>query len=144
MSATCELDYPAETDIAPVSDANICFFIENECKGEPQTTLAFDGRWNFSGMVRVPENISDVIVNRISKIAHVKAILMGRSGDVHHVWTMMNVWSAAERRAVYEAQKDLLTKLKGFELDFYVVGAEEDENPRELVSDIPIIWERAA
>lgn len=144
MSLTCEVDYPAETEIAPVSNANLCFFIEDECQSEPQMAFVFDGPWRFSGMGRVPENISDVIVDRISKIAHVKAILMGRSGDVHHVWTLLDIWSAAERRTVYEAQKDLLTMLNGFDLDFYVVDAEGSENLRELVSDIPIVWERAA
>ena len=94
-------------------------------------------------MAKVPENISDVIVNRLREISNVQAVLMGRSGEVYHVWTMIRDWTATDRRAVYAAQKELLAKLKGFDLDFYVVRLDESVTPDALVSDIPLVFQRA-
>ncbi len=93
---------------------------EPSADNELQTVLVGDKLW-FSGMAKVPENISDVIVNRLREISHVKVVLMGQSGDVYHVWTMIDEWTAGGRKAVYAAQRELLAKLKGFEIDFYVV-----------------------
>jgi hypothetical protein len=107
------------------------------------TTILMDSIWWASGMTKVPQNISDVIVNRLQEFPHVKAILMGRSGDVYHVWTMIDEWTPSGRRAVYGAQKELLKKLKGFDLDFYVVALDEGTNPKDLVSDIPVVFPRA-
>jgi hypothetical protein len=115
---------------------------EQGAERELQTVLGEDKLW-FSGMAKVPENISDVIVNRLQGIAHVKAVLMGRSGEVYHVWTMIDEWTLAGRKAVYAAQKELLAKLKGFDLDFYVVPLDDGESPEGLVSDIPTIFQRA-
>ena len=113
-----------------------------EAKSNSQTTLVEDTLW-FTGMAKVPENISDVIVNRLQEITHVKAVLMGRSGEVYHVWTMIGEWTVAGRKAVYVAQKELLAKLGGFELDFYVVPLENGESPEALVSEIPTVFQRA-
>lgn len=117
--------------------------ISLEANGRSESQTAFvdvdDVLW-FSGMAKAPENISDVIVNRLKKVDHVKAILMGRSGDVYHVWTMIDDWSAAGRKAVYSAQKELLTLLNGFELDFYVVPIDESAQPGAIVSDIPMVF----
>ena len=93
-------------------------------------------------MAKVPDNISDVIVQRLSEISNVQAVLMGRSGDVYHVWSMIRNWTAIDRRAVYAAQKDLLVKLNGFDLDFYVVRLDESVTPDALVSDIPLVFQR--
>lgn len=115
---------------------------ENEEEREPKAVLTED-RWWFSGMTKVPQSISDVIVGKLKEMPHVQAVLVGRSGEVYHVWTMIADWTVAGRRAVYAAQKELLAKLSGFELDFYVVPLDEGESPAGLVSDIPIVWQRA-
>jgi hypothetical protein len=107
------------------------------------TTNLSDSIWWASGMTKVPENISDVIVNRLQELTHVKAILMGRSGEVYHVWTMIDDWTQSGRKAVYTAQRELLAKLKGFDLDFYVVALDGGSKPEELVSDIPVVFRRA-
>jgi len=99
--------------------------------------------WWFSGMTKVPENISDVVVGRLEAIPHVKAVLMGRSGEVYHIWTMIDDWTVSGRRAVYAAQRELLARLGGFELDFYVVAIDEGESPESVVSDIPTVFRRA-
>jgi hypothetical protein len=113
-----------------------------EVESSTHTTFIEDNWW-FSGMVKVPENISDVIVNRLQEIAHVKAVLMGKSGEVYHVWTMIDEWTPAGRKAVYSAQRELLTKLRGFDLDFYVVALDDGMSPDGLVSDIPAVFQRA-
>lgn len=102
-----------------------------------------EGRWWFSGMSKVSENISDVIVDRLREIAHVRVVLMGQSADVFHVWTIIDEWSAAGRKAVYAAQKELLARLCGFDIDFYVVPLNDGESPSELVSGIPKVFSRA-
>jgi hypothetical protein len=107
------------------------------------TPTSSDSIWWASGMTKVPENISDVIVDRLREFTHVRAILMGRSGTVHHVWTMIDDWTHSGRKAVYGAQRELLKKLKGFDLDFYVVALDEGMKPEELVSDIPVVFRRA-
>ena len=91
-------------------------------------------------MAKVPDHISDVLVKRLTEIPNVKAIRMGRSGDVYHVWTMIRNWTAADRKQVYAAQKELLSKLNGFDLDFYVVKLDATTHPDELVSDIPTVF----
>lgn len=113
-----------------------------EAESDSHTTVVEDMLW-FTGMTKAPENISDVIVNRLREIAHVKAVLMGRSGEVYHVWTMIDEWTIGGRKAVYAAQKELLAKLKGFDLDFYVVPLDNGESPDTLVSEIPTIFQRA-
>jgi hypothetical protein len=145
MSPVCEIEFPQKTQlffVSPLSDSNVR--LEEESESAPHTTFAHDSDWLFPGMVSVPQDIRDVIVNQLRDVPHVKAILMGRSGEVHHVWTMLDEWTAMARKAVYAAQKDLLLKLKGFELDFYVVSLDEGEDPQALVSEIPVVWPRTA
>jgi hypothetical protein len=138
-----ELDFQRDGRAAfpPLFGAVLCR--ESESRSDPQTTIAESDLW-ISGMAKVPENISDVIVNRLSSLSHVKAILMGRSGEVYHVWTMIDEWTATARKAVYAIQRELLVMLTGFELDFYVVGLDAGVKPESLVSDIPMVFPRAA
>jgi len=112
---------------------------EGEGHSSPQLTFSDHDLW-FSGMARVPRNISDVIVEKLTQNPNVSAIRIGRSGDVYHVWTMIRNWTAADRKAVYAAQKELLKKLQGFELDFYVVQLDAGTSSDELVSDIPMAF----
>ena len=113
-----------------------------QAESDSQTTVVEDSLW-FTGMAKVPENISDVIVNRLRAIGHVNAVLMGRSGEVYHIWTMIDDWTVAGRKAVYAAQKELLAKLGGFDIDFYVVPLDDGGSPKELVSEIPTVFQRA-
>lgn len=110
---------------------------ESPCKSK--TSFTYRDLW-FSGMAKVSQDISGVIVKKLTENPNVKAIRMGRSGDVYHVWTMIQDWTAKDRKAVYAAQKDLLTKLKLFDLDFYVVKLDANISPDEMVSDIPMVF----
>lgn len=93
-----------------------------------------------SGMASVTKTVSDVVVGRMTEIGDVSALMMGRSGDVHHVWVLLKTWTSEVRKTVYEAQVDLVKRLRGFDLDFYVVPAEHGERPTDLVSDIHVIY----
>lgn len=141
-SSAHDLDFPGEARMSlPPPSLGTTISAEAETRSAPQTTFAEQDLW-FSGMAKVPENISDVIVNRLREIPNVQAVLMGRSGEVYHVWTMIRNWTAVHRRTVYTAQKELLSKLKGFDLDFYVVRLDEGVTPHTLVSDIPLVFPR--
>jgi hypothetical protein len=96
------------------------------------------------GMATVPQTVVDVIVERLSLLSHVTALLVGRSENVYHIWVMINDWTASGRKSVYAAQRELVAKLEGLDLDFYVVAADHGERPDALVSDIPIVFERTA
>lgn len=124
-------------DIAPLFGVMIGG--EGEILSDTQTQFTDHDLW-FSGMQNAPDNISDVIVTRLAKIPNVHAIRMGRSGDVYHIWTMIGNWTATDRKDVYAAQRDLLNKLQGFDLDFYVVKLDANASPDELVSDIPMVF----
>lgn len=141
-SSVQNFDFPSGNPIFIPSFTEANFGHEQEAESEPRAVLVEDSLW-FSGMAKVPENISDIIVNKLREMDHVKAVLMGRSGEVYHVWTMIDEWTIAGRKAVYAAQKELLAKLKGFDLDFYVVPLDDGGSPEELVSDIPTVFQRA-
>jgi len=141
-TSVLELDYPdGELLFQPLTETAVG--LGQEAQSEPQTAFSAITRWWFSGMTKVPENISDVIAKRFQEIPHMKAILMGRSGDVYHVWAMIDEWTLAARKVVYAAQKELLVKLRGFEIDFYVVELDKGAKPEDLVSAIPVIFQRA-
>lgn len=143
MSTSAQnLDFSGDGRVFIPAFAETNFNSEHETESDAQVIFVAENLW-FSGMAKVPENISDVIVDRLRLIAHVKAVLMGRSGDVYHVWTMIDEWTVAGRKAVYAAQKELLAKLKGFDLDFYVVPLDDGGSPEGLVSDIPTVFQRA-
>lgn len=113
---------------------------EEEACNKQETTFAYNHDPWFSGMAKVSQTISDVIVKKLTEISNVKAIRMGRSGDIYHVWTLIQNWTAADRKNVYAAQKELLIRLNGFDLDFYVVKLDANTTPDELVSDIPAVF----
>ena len=91
----------------------------------------------FSKMHRVVETIADYIAQRFKVLANVRAVLVGKSGEVHHVWIMLNDWTAGHRKAVYAIQRDILSKLGDLNLDFYVIDIPEGVRPDEMVSGIP-------
>jgi hypothetical protein len=145
MAASAQnLDFPGEGHVFNSALFQTKVGLGQEARSDPQTTIIEDrDKWWFTGMAKVPENISDVLVNRLREIAHVRAVLMGRSGEVYHVWTMIDEWTVLGRKAVYAAQRELLAKLKGFDIDFYVVPIDEGESPEALVSAIPKVFQRA-
>jgi len=120
--------------------------LDKEARSGELTTYLSDKALNcwFSGMTRVPQTVSDLVKAQLETLPHVRAVLMGCSGEVHHVWVLIDDWTQTGRKAVYSAQKDLVAKLRGFDLDFYVVAADSGEEPAELVSDIPVIFKRTA
>lgn len=139
-SLSYNLDFPGNgrPSLPPFLEATMS--AEGEARSDQQTAFTEERDLWFSGMAKVPDRISDVLVKRLTEIPNVKAIRMGRSGDVYHVWTMILRWTAADRKEVYAAQKELLSKLNGFDLDFYVVNLDATTSPDELVSDIPIVF----
>lgn len=138
-----ELDFSGDGRMSLPSLVGSTLSAEGEARSDELTTFV-DPDLCFWGMAKVAENISDVIVKRLTELPNVKAIRMGRSGDVYHVWTMVENWTAADRKAVYAAQRDLLCRLTGFELDFYVVKLDANTSPDELVSDIPTVFPLAS
>jgi hypothetical protein len=138
-----DLEYPDPSGRFISPPLEVTVGLGQEVQSGPQITFVETLSW-FSAMTKVPENISDVIWKRLEEIAHVDAVLMGRSGDVYHVWVMTNEWNPASRKSVYAAQKELLIKLKGFDIDFYLVPLDKGARPEDLVSGIPIVFKRAA
>jgi hypothetical protein len=119
-----------------------------EIETAPQTTFAqaqcgCDIQWT-SGMSHAPTYLSDIIVERLEEVPEVAAIMIGRSGEIYHVWSMIEPWNHEVRKSVYSAQKELLKMLKGFELDFYVVPLEEGTDPSVMVTQIPTVFQRAS
>lgn len=90
----------------------------------------------------LPTTVSDLIVKKFSINPNVRAVLVGESNGVHHVWVLLDRWTSTERKIVYAVQKDILQKIRGFNFDFYVVDIPEGADPSEMVSDIPLAFLR--
>lgn len=138
-----KVEYPESKDLFIVAASSADKEIKDLRSEEHTIFLNADEHHQWvPGMATVQKTVSDVIVERLQKIEHVSAILMGRSGDVYHVWTMITNWTSAGRKAVYAAQRELVKSLEGLNLDFYVVAADHNEMPNDLVSGIPVVFER--
>lgn len=103
----------------------------------------FYGLISFSGMSKVAVSVSDFVAKSFAALGNVKAVLAGESRDVLHVWVMIDEWTAATRRQVYSIQKSVMKQLEGLHFDFYVIDLPEGTRPQEMVSDIPVIFDRA-
>ena len=62
----------------------------------------------FSKMHPIVETISDYIAQRFKALANVRAVLVGQSGEVYHVWIMLDAWTTDHRKAIYAIQRDIL------------------------------------
>jgi|SRR5665213_18932 len=110
--------------------------------GEMDSLNFYSDNADMLGMRCVPSTMSEFLVGRFKAIENVRAVLIGESNEVHHVWVLLNEWTFAHRKAVYAVQRDILQKVKGYNFDFYVVDIPAGTDPRDMVSDIPIAYQR--
>jgi hypothetical protein len=147
-SPASELDYPDGPDIQTqraIACSIATTIVDSGQSATGEIKEVFDYNFTLSTkMVKAAETMSCFITDRLKEIDHVQAVLIGRSGDVHHVWVMTKEWTSAGRKEIYAAQRDLLKKLNGFEMDFYVVPFEPGMKPGDFVSDIPVMYQRPA
>jgi hypothetical protein len=98
---------------------------------------------SFSGMTKTAVPVTNFVAKSFSVLDNVQAVLAGESGDVLHVWIMIDRWTPEARKEVYAIQKTIMKQLEGLHFDFYVVDLPHDTNPVDMVSDIPVIFNRA-
>jgi len=98
---------------------------------------------SFSGMTRTAVPVSKFVAKSFSALDNVQAVLAGESADVLHVWIMIDEWSPEARKQVYAIQKTIMKQLEGLHFDFYVVDLPHGTGPQEMVSEIPVIFNRA-
>jgi hypothetical protein len=94
------------------------------------------------GMKCMPATVTEFLVDQFKANPNVRAVLVGESEGVHHVWILIDEWSVEQRKAVYAVQKEILQRLKEFNFDFYVLDIPEGSNPQEVVSEIPVAYHR--
>jgi hypothetical protein len=98
---------------------------------------------SFSGMTKTAVPVSNFVAKSFSSLDNVQAVLAGESADVLHVWIMIDEWNPEARKQVYAIQKTILKQLEGLHFDFYVIDLPHGTRPQEMVSDIPVIFNRA-
>jgi hypothetical protein len=103
----------------------------------------FYGVIAFSGMSKTAVSVGEFVAKSFSVLSNVQAVLAGESRDVLHVWVMIDEWTPYCRKQVYAIQKLLMKQLEGLHFDFYVVDLPHGTKPQEMVSDIPVIFNRA-
>ncbi|HTV08053.1 MAG TPA: hypothetical protein VMD97_03300 [Candidatus Aquilonibacter sp.] len=91
-------------------------------------------------MACLPTTMSQFLADKFKVNPNVRAVLVGESNEVHHVWVLLHEWNPSARKAVYAIQKDILQKVRGFNFDFYVVDVAPGANPSEMVSGIPVVY----
>ena len=94
-------------------------------------------------MAKTAVSVNDFIANSFSTLSNVQAVLAGESGDVLHVWIMIDEWDPQVRKQVYAIQKTIMKQLGGLHFDFYVIDLPHGTSPLDMVSDIPVIFNRA-
>jgi len=98
---------------------------------------------SFSGMTKTAVPVSKFVAASFAALENVQAVLAGESADVLHVWIMLKEWNPQARKQVYEIQKTIMRQLEGLHFDFYVIDLPHDTTPEDMVSDIPVIFNRA-
>lgn len=100
---------------------------------------------NFQGRMVDAEvvPVSKFVADSFELLDNVQAVLAGESADVLHVWIMIDEWNPAARKQVYAIQKTIMKQLEGLHFDFYVIDLPHGTTPAEMVSDIPVIFNRA-
>lgn len=104
---------------------------------------AFYSLISFTGMARTAVPVSEFVAKTFATLVNVQAVLAGQSGDVLHVWILIDDWIPEVRMQVYALQKTIMKQLEGLHFDFYVVDLPHGTGPQEMVSDIPVIFNRA-
>jgi|ERR1035438_9132087 hypothetical protein len=103
----------------------------------------FYGLISFSGMSKTALSVSAFVAKSFSALGNVQAVLAGESGDILHVWIMIDDWTPGDRKVVYAVQRQVMRQLQGLSFDFYVIDLPHGTRPQEMVSDIPVIFNRA-
>src|SRR5271166_485859 len=98
---------------------------------------------SFTGMTKTAVPVSNFVARSFSALHNVQAVLAGESRDVLHVWIMIDEWTPEARKRVYAIQKTMMKQLEGLHFDFYVVDLPHGTRPQEMVSEIPVIFNRA-
>lgn len=97
----------------------------------------------LSGMYKTAVTVSNFVAECFSRLENVQAVLAGHSEDVLHVWIMIDEWNPQARKQVYAIQKHVMKNLEGLHFDFYVIDLPPGTRPEEMVTGIPVIFNRA-
>lgn len=127
------LSQPAPVPVSPGREVSM----------PPQKANSFYSLISFTGMTRVAVPVTDFVWKSFAALDNVKAVLAGESRDILHVWVMIDDWTPEVRKHVYLIQKTIMKQLRGLNFDFYVVDLPEGESPESMVSDIPLVFQRA-
>jgi len=136
-------DFEAATPSVPVTNGTDALV---EAGKETSVTSQLDnfyGLISFSGMSTIAVSVSSFVAKSFSALDNVQAVLAGESRDVLHVWIMIDEWTPYARKQVYAVQKQVMKQLKGLHFDFYVIDLPHGTEPQDMVSDIPVIFNRA-
>jgi hypothetical protein len=96
-----------------------------------------------TAMGAMPVTVADFLKFKFSANPNVRALMVGRSDDVHHVWAFLDEWTQEQRKAVYAIQRTVLDEIGAdFNFDFYVVDLPHNMRPEEMVSEIPLVYFR--
>jgi hypothetical protein len=98
---------------------------------------------SMSGMSETPVPVSKFVAECFSRLVNVQSVLAGHSDDVLHVWIMIDEWDPEVRKKVYSIQKQVMKDLEGLHFDFYVIDIPDGTQPEEMVTGIPVIFNRA-
>lgn len=114
----------------------------------PQVDLKLQGtNWDslpptFPSLFPAARHMVDLIVEALGNVPQVRRVLIGRSGEVYHVWTLTDKWTAESRRQIYDTQLGLLDDLRGFLLDFYVIRLDANDDVDSVAAGIPVVFDR--
>jgi len=127
-----------------ISTAQVPVSSEKEtCVPSQLDTASFYSLISLSGMAQTAVPVSDFVAKSFAALANVQAVLAGESADVLHVLIMIDEWTPEARKRVYSIQKVVMKQLGGLHFDFYVIDLPHGTRPEEMVSDIPVIFNRA-
>ncbi|MGO9086447.1 MAG: hypothetical protein ACLQBK_14565 [Candidatus Sulfotelmatobacter sp.] len=136
-------EYDAATPSVCVTNGTDALVEAGKETSVPSQLDNFWGLISFSGMSRTAVPVSAFVARSFSALSNVQAVLAGESRDVLHVWVMINEWIPSARKQIYSVQKMVMKQLEGLHFDFYVVDLPHGTRPQEMVSDIPVIFNRA-
>jgi hypothetical protein len=145
MIADCEAQ-PIFTGTVPINNGNsgrVSVDAGKEVRVPFQEETTFYSLISFSGMSNLAVPVSKFVSENFAKLSTVQAVLAGDSAGVQHVWVMIDEWTPGARKEVYAVQKEIMKQLEGIQFDFYVVDLPKGTAPGEMVSDIPVVFQRA-
>ena len=96
-----------------------------------------------AGMRKAGTRVSDFVAKSFSALKNVQAVLAGEHADVLHVWIMIDNWTPSVRKQVYSVQKLVMQKMDKLCFDFSVLDLPPGVRPEDMVSGVPLIFDRA-